>query len=90
MTFPQRFPSHGVESAMKQIRLTGLISHDAIETLRSFFILWAILLGTVLFIGCATTRNEQADANTIIRQPEKGYEVHGEIGAMYGNSLSRH
>jgi hypothetical protein len=41
--------------------------------------------------GCETTKKNQADSNTVIREPDKGTEIHGEVGAMYGSSsLSRH
>ena len=39
------------------------------------------------FAGCENTKpKSQADDNGIIKAPDKGREVHGEVGAMYGRS----
>jgi hypothetical protein len=62
----------------------------ASETLRDLSSFAAILVAAAIITGCQTTRTDQADANTIIRQPDKGYEVHGEVGAMYGSTVGRH
>jgi hypothetical protein len=45
----------------------------------------------ILFLtGCGTTKKEPAEANTVLRELEKDYETHGEVGAMYGSSVGRH
>jgi len=46
-----------------------------------------IVLLTVAFLtGCETTKKDQADAHSIISEPDKGSETHGEVRAMYGAS----
>ena len=48
---------------------------------RAFVILvasWSLLS------SCADTK--QADSNSVIREPDSDYEVHGEVGAMYGHT----
>jgi uncharacterized SAM-binding protein YcdF (DUF218 family) len=76
---------------MKRIRLGFGVGYiRASETLRDLCSFAAILVAAAIITGCQTTRTDQADANTIIRQPDKGYEVHGEVGAMYGSTVGRH
>jgi ABC-type glycerol-3-phosphate transport system substrate-binding protein len=55
---------------------------------RLFIILIASLL---LLSGCAGTKSTaKADPNSILREPDNSPEVHGEVGALYGASASRH
>jgi hypothetical protein len=76
---------------MKRIRFGFPIGHPGLaEMLRGSSILITILMAIVFFASCETTKKDQADANTVIREPDKGHEVHGEVGAMYGSSLGRH
>ena len=45
------------------------------------------LMSLVFFAGCENTKpKNQADRNGILKEPDKGREVHGEVGAMYGHS----
>jgi hypothetical protein len=77
----------GVESAMQRIFCGFEVDHLILtQALGGFSTLISIVAVIVFFTGCETTRTDEADANTIIRQPDKG-EVHGEVGAMYGSSL---
>jgi hypothetical protein len=64
---------------------------DIAAILRASLIFVAMLSAT-LFVGCQTSKSKsQASDDTVIREPDKGQEVHGEVGAMYGSSsLSRH
>jgi hypothetical protein len=40
-----------------------------------------------LFSGCADTKQAaQADSNSVLQKPASDYEVHGEVGAMYGHT----
>jgi hypothetical protein len=60
------------------------------KMLPSLLFVMAILCAG-FFVGCETTKKNQADANAVIREPDKATEIHGEVGAMYGSSsLSRH
>ena len=44
-----------------------------------------------LLCGCANTKQAaQTDSKSMIREPDTGHEVHGEIGFMCGASASRH
>jgi hypothetical protein len=75
---------------MKRIRLGFPIGHPGLAgMLRGSSILITILMAIVFFASCETTKRDQADANAVIREPDKGHEVHGEVGAMYGSSLGR-
>jgi hypothetical protein len=64
---------------------------DIAAILRASLISVAMLSAT-LFGGCQTSKSKsQASDDTVIREPDKGQEVHGEVAAMYGSgSLSRH
>ena len=55
---------------------------------RPRFFLMAVLCAG-LFPSCETTKKDQADANAVIREPDKDHEIHGEVGAMYGSNLGR-
>jgi len=75
---------------MKRLGFPGRIDHlSVIEISRGSSILLGIVVTIVFFFGCETTRNDQADRNTVIRPSDKGSEVHGEVGVMYGNNLGR-
>jgi outer membrane biogenesis lipoprotein LolB len=51
---------------------------------REFMILFSVWL---LLSGCANTKpSEQADSDSILRKSESDYEVHGEVGVMYGQT----
>ena len=52
------------------------------------FLLVAVLCAG-FFASCETTKKDQADANAVIREPDKDHEIHGEVGAMYGSGLGR-
>jgi hypothetical protein len=68
---------------MKQTRFGFPIAHLAgVEMLR----FCSIFLATIFFAGCETTKKDEADTNTVIREPDKSHEIHGEVGAMYGGS----
>ena len=47
-----------------------------------------VLIATWLLLwGCADTKQAaQADSNSVLQKPESDYEVHGEMGAMYGHT----
>jgi hypothetical protein len=52
-----------------------------------FFLMALLCAG--FFASCETTKKDQADANAVIREPDKDHEIHGEVGAMYGSNLGR-
>ena len=60
---------------------------DIARMWRLFFVMAVLCAG--FFAGCETTKKDQADANAVISEPDKGHEVHGEVGAMYGSNLGR-
>jgi uncharacterized membrane protein affecting hemolysin expression len=66
------------------------INIDIAHVFRLSSVLAVILMVVAFFAGCETTKDEQADANSMIQEPSSGHEVHGEVGAMYGTSASRH
>lgn len=75
---------------MKRIRFRFPIGHLGVaEMLRGSSILITVLMAIIFFASCETTKKDQADANAVIREPDKGHEIHGEVGVMYGSSLSR-
>lgn len=39
-----------------------------------------------LLANCETTKKDEADTGSILREPDTGGETHGEVGAMYGAS----
>ena len=58
-----------------------------IRTLRGASVAAAIFMTIAFFAGCENTKpKSQADDNGMIKEPDKGREVHGEVGAMYGRS----
>ncbi len=68
------------------IRLTRKI--DMLNSLRFYSVVCVIALVIVFFSACAT-KSDEADSNSIIREGPSGHEVHGEVGAMYGQGTSR-
>jgi hypothetical protein len=56
------------------------------HVLRLASVLTVILMVIAFFTCCETTKNEQADSNSMIQKTESGHEVHGEVGAIYGAS----
>jgi hypothetical protein len=72
---------------MKQSRLVfQVLSIDMVETLRAGALLLTILMAITFFAGCESSKPKQANENSIIKEPDKGHEVHGEVGAVYGRS----
>lgn len=63
-------------------------THIARMWRRLFFVMAVLCTG--FFASCETTKKDQADANAVIREPDKSHEIHGEVGAMYGSNLGRH
>jgi hypothetical protein len=63
---------------------------DIAHVFRLSSVLAVILMVVAFFAGCETTKNERADSNSMIQKTDSGHEVHGEVGAMYGASASRH
>jgi hypothetical protein len=61
---------------------------DVARIWRPLFFVMAVLCAG-FFAGCDTTKRDQADANAVIREPDKDHEIHGEVGAMYGSNLGR-
>jgi hypothetical protein len=61
---------------------------DIARMWRRLFFVMAVLCA-VFFASCETTKKDQADANAVIREPDKDHEIHGEVGAMYGSNLGR-
>jgi hypothetical protein len=45
-----------------------------------------VLLAVALLTSCETTKKDQADSGSIIREPDKAGQTYGEVGAMYGTS----
>jgi hypothetical protein len=72
---------------MHRLRLNPTFGKiDLANMFRLASVLTAILMVIAFFTCCETTKNEQADANSMIQKTESGHEVHGEVGAMYGAS----
>jgi hypothetical protein len=63
-----------------------LRSIDVVESLRASALLLTILMAIAFFAGCESSEPKQANENSIIKEPDKGHEVHGEVGAVYGRS----
>ena len=61
---------------------------DIARMWRPLFFVMAVLYAG-FFTSCETIKKDQADSNAVIREPDKDHEIHGEVGAMYGSSLSR-
>jgi hypothetical protein len=61
-------------------------SIDMVETLRAGALLLTILMAITFFAGCESSKPKQAGDNSIIKEPDKGHEIHGEVGAVYGRS----
>lgn len=58
-----------------------------IKVIQGSSVLMVVLMTIAFFAGCENTRSKnQADQNSILKEPDKGHEVHGEVGAMYGHS----
>jgi len=57
-----------------------------------FVCLLAVLITSAsLLCGCADKNPAaQTDSKSMIQEPKSDHEIHGEIGAMYGASASRH
>ncbi len=54
-------------------------------------VLIILIASSVLLSSCANANSTaQADPNSILREPDNSPEVHGEVGALYGASASRH
>jgi hypothetical protein len=54
-------------------------------------VLIILIAFSLLLSSCAGTKSTaQADPNSILREPDNSPEVHGEVGALYGASASRH
>ena len=71
-------------------RLLGLLfcKIDMADVLRASSILAIILMVITFFAACETAKNDRTtDSSSVIREPESGHEVHGEVGAMYGHSF---
>ena len=63
---------------------------DFVDVLRACALILVIFMTITFFAACETNK-EQADSNSIMQKgPSSGQEVHGEAGAMYGASASRH
>jgi ribosomal protein L35AE/L33A len=57
------------------------------KVLRGGCVLLAISMMIVFFSGCESTKSaSQSGDNTILREPESGHQIHGEVGAVYGHS----
>lgn len=54
------------------------------HSLRPFLLF--VVLSFAFLTGCESTKKDQADGHSIIREPDKGGETHGEVSAMYGAS----
>ncbi len=61
---------------------------DMVDLLRVGAVLMTMLMVITFFAGCQTRKND-ADSNSIIREGPSGREVHGEVGATYGQGTSR-
>jgi hypothetical protein len=58
-----------------------------IRTLGGASVMAAIFMAIAFFAGCESTRPaSQSGENSIIKEPDSGRAVHGEVGAMYGRS----
>ena len=58
-----------------------------IEALRAGSVLLAIAMAITFFAGCQDTKSKsQADEKGILREPDNGNKIHGEVGAVYGRS----
>jgi|GEM_PF-1731818 hypothetical protein len=63
---------------------------DFVDILRACALILVIFMTITFFAGCETANKQEADSNSMIRKAPSGQEVHGEVGAMYGASASRH
>jgi hypothetical protein len=84
------FYSVGLTRAMASGRSTYRIEdrHSGMS-MRFLFLFFAVSCFALL-AGCETSKPQASDANSLIQEPASGHEIHGEIGAMYGQSASRH
>jgi hypothetical protein len=83
--------SVGLTCAMASGRLSYRIKdrHSGMS-MRFLFLFFAVSCFALL-AGCETSKRQaQSDPNAIIQEPASDHEIHGEIGAMYGHSASRH
>ena len=62
---------------------------DMRDMLNAGSILMMILMVIIFFAGCETRKKDHADANSPLREPDTGHEIHGEVGVMYGQGMSR-
>lgn len=87
-TFSQRFSLWRVQSAMKRRQLGfPTRSFVFIEALRGGSVLVAIGMTIAFFAGCENPKSKgQADEKGILREPDNGNKIHGEVGAVYGRS----
>ncbi len=59
----------------------------SLKVLQGSSVLMVVLMAIAFLAGCENTKpKSQADQNSILKEPDKGRAVHGEVGAMYGRS----
>ena len=63
---------------------------DFVDVLRACALILIILMTITFFSACETANKQQADSSSMIQKAPSGQEIHGEVGAMYGASASRH
>lgn len=62
-------------------------SFALVEALRGGSVILAILMTIAFFAGCESAKpTSQTDPNDVLREPDKGRAIHGEVGAAYGRS----
>jgi hypothetical protein len=85
------FYSVGLTCAMASGRSTYRIEDRPSGMSMRFLFLFFAVSCFALLAGCETSKPQaQSEANSLIQEPASGHEIHGEIGAMYGQSASRH
>jgi hypothetical protein len=76
---------------MKRIRLGFGVGYiRASETLRDLCSFAAILVAAAIITAVRRHGRTRRTRIRLSANRDKGYEVHGEVGAMYGSTVGRH
>jgi hypothetical protein len=72
-------------------RLTCLVEDRHRGMSMRFLFLFFAVCCLALLGGCETSQPQaKSDPKALLQEPASDHEIHGEIGAMYGHSASRH
>jgi hypothetical protein len=75
---------------MKRARFEFLQRQIGLRDVLSAASILSLILMVIVFFSACETKKEQADSNSILRKGSSDHEIHGEVGAIYGQSASRH